>query len=410
MLPVYSVLLRGRGLYEPRRGFTRTREARQLVEVVSLASLALAATPFFLRQLAVSRLVVGICWVLACVGLVVFRGILRETLAQIRARGYNLRRVLIVGTGPLAGEVYTRFESQPETGFKVVGFAGLAPRDMPAGWPPILGSVLEVASLVEDHGIDQVVIAVDRSEPLDPSKLMHELQNTTAGLRVVPDLQGLPNVRAGIENFDGLPVIRLVESPLLGWGRVQKRSLDVVVSGLALAGLAPLMLGVALAIRLTSPGAPALFRQRRMGLDGRLFQILKFRTMIPDAEADTGPIWAGPEDPRRTKIGPGLRRWNLDELPQLWNVLRGEMSLVGPRPERPEFIEQFRKQLPGYMVRHKVKAGMTGWAQVNGWRGQTSIEKRLEHDIEYVRRWSIWFDLEILVRTFVGGFRDPNAY
>jgi lipopolysaccharide/colanic/teichoic acid biosynthesis glycosyltransferase len=147
-----------------------------------------------------------------------------------------------------------------------------------------------------------------------------------------------------------------------------------------------------------------------MGLDGRLFWILKFRTMIPDAEAETGPTWADPDDPRRTRLGTWLRCSNLDELPQLWNVLRGEMSLVGPRPERPEFIEQFRKQLPGYMLRHKVKAGMTGWAQVNGWRGQTSIEKRLEHDIEYVRRWSLWLDLKILARTIFRSFRDPNAY
>jgi exopolysaccharide biosynthesis polyprenyl glycosylphosphotransferase len=378
--------------------------------VASLASLGLAATPFFVRELAVSRLVVGIFWILACSGLILFRATLRETLAQIRARGYNLRRVLIVGTGMLAADVYRRFERQPETGFQVVGFAGPGRIGTPPGWPPLVGGVHGVADLVADHQIDQVVVAFDRSEPLDAEKLIRELQDTTAGVRIVPDLSGLPSVQAGIEDFDGLPTIRLVESPLLGWSRIQKRALDITVASLALFVLSPVMLLIALAIRHTPPQGPVFFRQHRMGLDGRLFWILKFRTMIPEAEAETGPTWADADDPRCTRLGAWLRRWSLDELPQLWNVLRGEMSLVGPRPERPEFIDQFRKQLPGYMLRHKVKAGMTGWAQVNGWRGQTSIEKRLEHDIEYVRRWSLWLDLKILATTLLRGFRDPNAY
>jgi exopolysaccharide biosynthesis polyprenyl glycosylphosphotransferase len=179
---------------------------------------------------------------------------------------------------------------------------------------------------------------------------------------------------------------------------VRKRAFDLAVASVALVGLAPILLAVALAVRLGS-GRPVLYAQERMGLDGRLFRMLKFRTMRRDAEGETGPVWAQAGDPRRTRLGRWLRRTSLDELPQLWNVLRGDMSIVGPRPERPVFIEQFRREVPGYMLRHKVKAGMTGWAQVHGWRGDTSLHERIEHDIHYIQNWSLALDVRILFLT-----------
>jgi exopolysaccharide biosynthesis polyprenyl glycosylphosphotransferase len=193
-------------------------------------------------------------------------------------------------------------------------------------------------------------------------------------------------------------VINLRESPLVGWAAIQKRAFDVVVSSLALVLAAPLLAAIALAIRLGS-GSPVLYAQERMGLDGRVFRMLKFRTMVPDAEAETGPVWARVGDPRQTRIGNFLRGTSLDELPQLWNVLRGDMSLVGPRPERPVFIEQFRREVPGYMLRHTVKAGLTGWAQVHRWRGDTSLHERIEHDLYYIRNWSLGLDVRILLMT-----------
>jgi len=225
----------------------------------------------------------------------------------------------------------------------------------------------------------------------------------------VPDVFGLASLRGGIEEFETLPIIHLRESPLYGWNRVLKRGVDLVGGAVALAAALPVMLAIAAAVRLNSSG-PVLYRQERMGLDGRRFQMLKFRTMGVDAEKDTGPQWTTPDDPRRTSLGAFLRRTSLDELPQLVNVLRGDMSLVGPRPERPSFVEEFRRRVPGYMLRHKVKAGITGWAQINGWRGNTSLEKRIEYDLYYIERWSLGFDLAILLRTMWLGFRNRNAY
>ena len=207
-----------------------------------------------------------------------------------------------------------------------------------------------------------------------------------------------------------IPFIHLRESRLYGWNRVLKRAFDLVFGALALAVAAPFMLAIAVALKLTSPG-PVLYRQERMGVDGLRFKMLKFRTMHVDAEAETGPVWALPDDPRRTPLGAFLRRTSFDELPQIFNVLRGEMSLVGPRPERPRFVEEFRRRVPGYMLRHKVKAGITGWAQINGWRGNTSIERRIECDLYYIERWSLSFDLKILLQTLWYGFRiNRNAH
>jgi exopolysaccharide biosynthesis polyprenyl glycosylphosphotransferase len=410
MLPIWHWLLRKRGLYEPRRGKSRLEETRSLIEVSTIATCILAGVTFFLRQTEVSRLVLALSWGLATSGLVAVRTTLRTSLSYLRVRGWNQRSVLLVGTRRLAHAVSESLRAHPETGFRVIGFVG--PRPIPEGGEhaPWLGWLEDAARIVREQEVDHVIVALERSEPADVSKILRELERSTASIRIVPDLEGFPAAGSGIEELSGIPMMRLVESPLLGWNRVIKRGFDLFLAAGLLVVLSPLMLVIAAAIRRDSADAPILYRQRRMGLDGRLFQILKFRTMIPDAEAETGPRWAKPDDPRCTPIGRCLRRFNLDELPQLWNVLRGDMSLVGPRPERPELVRQFMRHVPSYMLRHKVKAGMTGWAQVNGWRGDSSIEKRLQHDIDYVQRWSLWFDVKILCLTLARSFRDPNAY
>ena len=265
----------------------------------------------------------------------------------------------------------------------------------------------EILSLVRCGDIDQVFITLPLDEAAKLREIPDWLEDEPVALHFVPDFGEFAKLRASVEEFDDLYVFTLQGSALGGWNSVLKRGMDIVIGGLALIIMSPGMVLIAVAIKLTSPG-PIFYRQGRMGLDGQRFQMLKFRTMIDDAEKATGPIWALNNDPRVTRLGYWLRRISLDELPQLINVLKGEMSLVGPRPERPPLIEQFRYSIPKYMLRHKVKAGMTGWAQVNGWRGNTSLEKRIEHDIHYIETWSLRRDLKILFLTVVRGFLDKH--
>ena len=336
------------------------------------------------------------------------RALFRELLRVARRRGFNQRYALVIGGGEPAAEVLRVLHRRPDVGVQVVGLLsdkreveGLSVR-----W---LGAPEDVHAVLAERHVDLVVIALPHEDSSRLTAILNEIGDEPVDIHLVPDVFSLASLRGGIEEFEGLPVIHLRESPLYGWNRVLKRICDLVIGTGALLAALPVMVAVAVAIRLDSPG-PILYRQERMGLDGRPFRILKFRTMGLDAEAETGPRWAERDDPRRTRTGAFLRRWSLDELPQLVNVLRGEMSLVGPRPERPSFVAEFRRRVPGYMLRHKVKAGITGWAQVNGWRGDTSIEKRIEYDLYYIERWSLGFDLRILFRTLWHGFRNRNAY
>jgi exopolysaccharide biosynthesis polyprenyl glycosylphosphotransferase len=408
ILPIWHILLRWRGLYDGHRVHSLPSEIRRLVEVCLLGTLFLATLTFFGRLAWVSRLTVGVFAGTAAVYLVASRIALRVALRRLRRNGRFVQNVLIVGTGSLAREIHARLTKHPELGFRVRGFLGPSSAGL-GGDAPWLGGYEALHGVVSGEDIDQVVLALDRADPANPLKLLRELHDTTAAVRFVPDLLGIDTVRGGIEDFDGLPMIRLIESPLVGWNAIAKRAVDIVGASAALILCAPLFAAIAIAVKRSSPG-PVFYRQERMGLDGRLFSMWKFRTMVQDAEKTTGAVWAVANDSRRTPLGAFLRRTNLDEIPQFWNVLKGEMSLVGPRPERPEFIRDFRAGLPGYMLRHKVKGGLTGWAQVNGCRGNTSIERRLELDMDYLRRWSLGFDLRILFLTLIRGFNDPNAY
>ncbi len=313
-------------------------------------------------------------------------------------RGRNLGSVLVVGAGPLAEQVIDRVHEHPEAGLRVVGVLGndaRVPRvrGVP-GARPLRAGAQGARALRRVAG--GAGTAARGSCPA--RALLDELDDELVDLRLVPDLLHVATLRSSVEDFDGLPVISLRDSPLVGWAAIQKRVFDIVVSTLRVGPRRRRCWpALALAVRFTC-GAPILYVQERMGLDGRVFRMVKFRTMVTDAES-SGPVWAHTSDPRTTRIGGFLRRTGLDELPQLWNVLRGDMSLVGPRPERPVFIEQFRREVPGYMLRHKVKAGLTGWAQVHRWRGDTSVHERVEHDLYYIRNWSLGLDVRILLMT-----------
>jgi Undecaprenyl-phosphate glucose phosphotransferase len=406
---VWAVAFRAFDLYRPRRLGSRVAEWVDIAKASTLGSLILVAImTFFFRAFDFSRLVIVYFWVLSIVSVSVSRAVFREALRVARRRGYNLRYALIVGSGALAETVVQRFRQRPDVGLFVLGVVGddkegLAP---PSRW---LGGYADLRRVLDQQEVDHVILALPHEDAGRLPMLLAEIGDDPVTIHVVPDVIRFASLRGGVEEFEGVPFIHLRESPLHGWNRVLKRAFDLVVGGLALLLALPVMGAVALAVRLTSRG-PVLYRQERMGLDGQRFRMLKFRTMPLDAEAGTGPVWAVPDDPRRTRLGVFLRRLSLDELPQLVNVLRGEMSLVGPRPERPVFVEEFRRKIPGYMLRHKVKAGITGWAQVNGWRGNTSLEKRIEYDLHYIERWSLGFDLKILWLTLWRVLRGQNAY
>ncbi len=399
ILPLFLVLFHAQGLYQPRRMDSPLGEAAAVVRATALAILVLAAATFFARGQSDSRLTIGLFSLIAPAMVIGFRSSVRFLLRQARRRGYNLRYVLLVGSGPLAESVVARIEGRPDAGLRILGVVADGALGGGVAGARVIGGYGDLNSILRAHRVDQLIIALSRHEAERFEKVVASLADEIVNVKVVPDLVHGHGLRSTVESLDGIPVIGLHETALVGWPAVAKRAFDFGVSLAALLLLSPALIGIALAIALTS-GRPVLYRQTRMGHDGRVFDMLKFRSMRRDAEAG-GVGWTRANDPRRTRIGRWLRRFDLDELPQLVNVLRGEMSLVGPRPERPAYIEAFRREMPGYMLRHKVRAGMTGWAQVHGWRGDTSIQERLEHDLYYIQKWSLWLDLRILAMTLL---------
>jgi Undecaprenyl-phosphate glucose phosphotransferase len=409
-LPVWAWLMRSRRLYEPQRTGSLVSEAGAVVAACSVGVVLLLAADAALR-LYLSRSVLALFWAFSIVSVAGSRVCIRSVLRRLRRRGYNLRYALVIGAGELAEQVMERIHAHPEAGLRVVGALSDDPRMLRRTLQgvPVLAPVEAIREVMSRQRIDQILIALPREQSALVGKILKDLEDEVASVRLVPDLLSFMTLRSTVEELDGLPVINLREGPFVGWAGVQKRALDLSLGSAAFVAFLPVMATLAAAIRLQSNG-PAFYTQERMGLDGRVFQMFKFRTMVPDAERETGAVWSSPGDARRTRLGAFLRRTGLDELPQIWNVLRGDMSLVGPRPERPTLIEQFRREVPGYMLRHKVRAGLTGWAQIHGWRGNTSLHERLEHDIYYIQNWSLSLDLRILLATLWRGWRDRNAY
>jgi Undecaprenyl-phosphate glucose phosphotransferase len=328
----------------------------------------------------------------------------RELLERRWRAGVGLKRILIAGSGELGRVVAERVLHHRELGYQVVGFIDDRAGGDHIGYRglPLLGTLAEVADIAQRERVDLLFVALPLEEHTKLLDLIEITSRECIDVKVVPDLLQFIALRARLEDLDGLPVINVNDVPLQGVHAWIKRGIDIAFSGAALIALAVPLAIIAALVKWSSPG-PVFYRQERMGLDGKAFTVYKFRSMRQDAEEATGPIWARDNDPRATRVGQWLRRLDLDELPQLWNVLRGDMSLVGPRPERPFFVEQFKHRLPQYMLRHKVKAGITGWAQVNGWRGNTSLEKRLEYDLYYIENWSVTLDLKIIWLTLFRG-------
>src|SRR4051794_27579777 len=406
---VIMVVFAVRGLYIPRRGFGRVDLLYQVAAAVGIGWLAALSVAFFVyRALEPPRLML-VYWALLSIGLVwLARALLDALLREAHRHGRDLETVLIVGDGEQAQLVEAKIKSAPDLGYRIAGFIG---NGLPnARVEPVLGGLKDVHRIVREQAIGEVIIAWAGISHPDLVDIIAGCTQQRVDIKIFPDIFELMAREVGTSELTGLPLMRVRDVTLRGWMRFLKRALDVAVSWAMLVGLSWWFLLMALVVKLTSPRGPVLYVQERVGLDGKPFYMLKFRSMRPDAEAESGPVWAVPNDPRRTRLGEIIRRFSLDEFPQLINVLIGEMSLVGPRPERPEFVAQFANLVPRYRERHMEKAGMTGWAQVNGLRGQTSVVERTEYDLFYVETWSLAFDVTILLKTLAAVIRDRNAY
>ncbi len=390
-------------LYRPRRAHTILSETRDIVKAFFVAVIAVVLIDYALPQAnKISRQFIATYAIVGTTCFALFRGTVRVFLRMARKRGYNRRTAAIIGAGRSAQRLLYALRRNNWTGMEVAYFVDDRPRDHVGEirGVPVFGALDDLPRILEERPVDSVFIALPAEQAGRAEELLAAMQTSTADVRLVPELNPTYAMRPNVSRLDGIPILSLRQTPLYGWNALSKRAFDLVVGSICLLIAAVPMLVIAVLIKLSSRG-PVLYRQRRMGLDGRQFDMLKFRTMRVDAEAD-GPVWSQREDPRRTRIGGFLRRASLDELPNLFNVLKGEMSLVGPRPERPEFIDQFKHEIPQYMLRHKMKAGMTGYAQVRGYRGATSLKKRIQHDVHYIKHWSLGLDIRILAQTLFG--------
>jgi Undecaprenyl-phosphate glucose phosphotransferase len=389
--------------------FRRLREeGASVLRGVALMGLFVVATTFGLQDRYESRATFLLFLGLTAVSILAARRLTWSGVRWLRTRGYNQTQAIIVGTGRVARKTARSLRVTSWLGIKNIGFV----EDQPTRWTSdldILGTASDLPRLIDKYQVSHVFICLPMNRYHEARRIYDILSQTFAEVRLIADVPELAGLSLTTTNFDGMPMIGLRESPHFGFNVVVKRGMDIALSALALVLLAPLMTLLAVLIKLTSPG-PVLYRQERCGLNGQSFQMLKFRSMAADAEKQSGAVWAAKDDPRRTRLGSFLRKTSLDELPQFFNVLRGDMSLVGPRPERPVFIKKFSKTIPNYQARHRVKAGITGWAQVHGWRGNTSLRKRIQFDLYYITHWTPLLDLRILWMTIWHGLAHRNAY
>jgi exopolysaccharide biosynthesis polyprenyl glycosylphosphotransferase len=379
---------------------------QRIVTATALGALLFFTMDFFLRGESLSRVLTLMAPCVAAAGVTMVRSQLNQWLVSRRVAGLDRRRVAIVGIGQASTAITSRIRANPQYGYEVVGH--IAP-DLPEGErpapdaTPVLGAMADLPRLLRAHQVEAIIVASPHVSHDEYLEIFQACERDFVACKLAPDLFELMLRDMHVENLEGVPLMAFKETPLQGWNFVLKRMFDIVAGSGLLVILSPLFAVITAMIKIESRG-PILYVQERMGLDGHVFNMIKFRSMHLDAEAE-GPVWSRESDPRRTRVGRLIRALNFDELPQLINVIRGDMSLVGPRPERPHFIQQFKSRIPRYMARHRVRAGMTGWAQVHGLRGNTSIDERLKYDLHYIENWSFWMDIKILLMTLRGSRR-----
>lgn len=401
------------GYYTPKRKRTFSFEAFKIIQVHSLSFLLLLSVLFIVKEVDISRAFLGLFLVNNLILAGIYRFFIKKSLQRLRQRGFNKQFILIAGAGSLGRRFYKNLMQHPELGFEVVGFLDdhLEEHEYQyRNYKPILGTLSDIEAILQKATIDEVIIAL----PLNAYEKLGDiiLACEKAGVKVliIPDYYDYLPAKPFFDNFAGIPLINVRDIPLDELqNRIIKRTFDVIFASVAIIVTSPILLLTTIAIKVTSRG-PIIFKQERVGFNRRTFHMYKFRSMKVMSAVQSDTVWTTEQDPRTTKFGSFLRKTSLDELPQFFNVLLGHMSVVGPRPERPYYVEQFKEDIPKYMVKHHIRPGITGWAQSNGYRGDTSIEDRIKHDIYYIENWSFVLDLRIIMKTMRNGFMNENAY
>jgi Undecaprenyl-phosphate glucose phosphotransferase len=401
IIVIWLMLFHSRKMYSTRRNATLADEFISVVKVVSLGMLVVMSTAFFYREFSYSRVVFGLLWANSIAFVFVGRAVINAYERSLYRRGKHRQEAIIIGNDSLASQICKKLDRHPSFGFEIIGYVAEspAPADLPLSSTPYLGTLAEAPAVIGQHRIQLAFIAVQSRDHPALFDLIARCEGVNIEFMMVPDVLEVLTSDVKVSELEGIPFLKIKSIPFTAWGRISKRAMDIVVAGGLLVLLSPLLAAVAVLIKIDSRG-PVLFRQKRIGLDGKEFTMYKFRSMRSGAEESDREAGLGvAADPRRTRIGKIIRMTSLDELPQLFNVLKGDMSLVGPRPERTHFVQEFRSYVPKYLDRHRVKAGVTGWAQVNGLRGDTSIADRIRFDLYYIENWSLAFDVKILMRT-----------
>lgn len=412
IVPLYALLYYFCGVYAPKRTVRRRFEVYGIVKANTIGIVALIVVLYMIvRVFNFSRSVMAIFYIFNVFITSCFRLALRKGLRTIRSRGYNLKHILLVGYSRAAEEYIDRLNDYPQWGYVA---CGILDDHVPAGTlykgVKVLGRLQNLEVILPESDLDEIAITLPLKDYDYLEEIVAVCEKSGVHTKFIPDYNGLIPGKPYTEDLVGLPVINIRYVPLTNSGNMLvKRAMDIVG---ALAGIiisSPVMLLSAVLVKLTSPG-PVIFRQERVGLHNRPFSMYKFRTMELQSPEEEKKAWTVRNDPRVTGVGRFLRRTSLDELPQLFNILKGDMSLVGPRPERPSYVERFREEIPRYMVKHQVRPGLTGWAQVNGLRGNSSIKKRIDYDLYYIENWTLGLDVKIIIMTFFTGFINKNAY
>ena len=401
-------------LYHLQRAASRIDELYSVITATFVGTvLSFAVTAFVFKSNAVDvdypRSMVIYAWGLTILLVAVGRNLHRTVQRALQRRGYGEERVLIIGTGEVGQMIQQKIQHSPGMGYKVVGFVTNGSTRQSVMDVPVLGHLADLPAIIQQHDVSEVIIGLPDATRQELLSIISLCERGRVSIKIFPDVFQIMATEVNIGHLNGLPLLTVRDVALRGWRLTLKRTVDVIGSAIGLIFFSPLLLLTAILIKLESRG-PVFYAQKRMGLDAKSFPCLKLRSMRQDAEAETGPVWASKDDPRRTRIGAFIRRFSIDEFPQLINVLLGQMSLVGPRPERPVFVEHFRRSIPRYMDRHREKAGITGWAQVNGLRGDTSIIERTKYDLWYIENWSLWLDFKIILRTVFNVLSDRHAY